>query len=119
MHILGVCFCWLIISELLSVDFAADIHIYIHTVHTILFQHARPKSISMLISMEGVYKNTYKRDNYIQNCKLSKFLQLRVKKTSAALVSNVAPVITLADTSHVRELEIYGAMHAARSTLPF
>ena len=34
---------------------------------TILFQRASPNSINMLISMEGVYKNTYERDNYLQN----------------------------------------------------
>ena len=41
---------------------------YINTyIHTTLFQHANPNSISILISMEGGYKNTYKRDNYLQN----------------------------------------------------
>ena len=36
--------------------------------NTILFQHASLNSINILISMEGVYiKNTYKRDNYLQN----------------------------------------------------
>ena len=42
-------------------------HTYIHTnIHTILFQHASPNSINMLISMEGVYKNTYKRELFTE-----------------------------------------------------
>ena len=42
--------------------------VYLHTyIHSVLFQHASPNSINMLISMEGVYKNTYKGDNYLQN----------------------------------------------------